>query len=106
MHRENEEWVVRKELRDAEVEGMNEALKILTSDEARELFATDDLMNSMEDKQMRAWRDFPLVVRMDHRALQGQDCVAEVRQELQEVMDFCCASGTGVNWSQLFRFRV
>merc|ERR550537_1574406 len=35
----NEEWVVRKELRDAEVEGMNEALEILTSDEARELFA-------------------------------------------------------------------
>jgi len=35
----NEAWVVRKELRDAEVEGMNEALTILTSDEARELFA-------------------------------------------------------------------
>merc|ERR1719515_664226 len=35
----NEEWVVRKELRDAEIEGMNEALEILTSDEARELFA-------------------------------------------------------------------
>jgi len=35
----NEAWVVRKELRDAEVEGMNEALEILTSDEARELFA-------------------------------------------------------------------
>jgi len=35
----NEEWVVRKELRDAEIDGMNEALDILTSDEARELFA-------------------------------------------------------------------
>ena len=66
-------------MRDAEVEGMNEALKILTSDEARELFAkaikpgkveqyfiSDDLMNNMEDKQMRVWRDFPLVVSMDH----------------------------------------
>jgi len=35
----NDEWVVRKELRDAEIAGMNEALEILTSDEARELFA-------------------------------------------------------------------
>lgn len=35
----NEEWVKRKELRDAEIAGMNEALEILTSDEARELFA-------------------------------------------------------------------
>jgi len=36
----NEEWVVRKKLREDEITGMKEALKILTSDEARELFAT------------------------------------------------------------------
>jgi len=35
----NEEWVVRKKLRDEEIKGMKEALKILTSDEAREMFA-------------------------------------------------------------------
>jgi len=35
----NEEWVIRKKLRDEEIEGMKEALKILTSDEAREMFA-------------------------------------------------------------------
>jgi hypothetical protein len=37
--KKNEEWVKRKDLRDAEIAGMNEALEILTSDEARELFA-------------------------------------------------------------------
>merc|ERR1712048_1207430 len=35
----NEEWVERKRLRDSEIKGMQEALDILTSDEARELFA-------------------------------------------------------------------
>merc|ERR1719271_215430 len=35
----HEEWTVRKELRDAELDGINKALEILTSDEARELFA-------------------------------------------------------------------
>jgi len=35
----NEEWVTRKSLRTEEIKGMKEALKILTSDEARELFA-------------------------------------------------------------------
>jgi len=35
----NEEWVIRKKMRDQEVEGLKEALKILTSDEAREMFA-------------------------------------------------------------------
>merc|ERR1719271_1692659 len=35
----HEEWTVRKEMRDQELEGINKALEILTSDEARELFA-------------------------------------------------------------------
>merc|ERR550537_539617 len=35
----HEEWTVRKELRDAELDGITQALNILTSDEARELFA-------------------------------------------------------------------
>merc|ERR1719428_1964237 len=35
----HEEWTVRKELRDDELEGIDKALEILTSDEARELFA-------------------------------------------------------------------
>merc|ERR1719316_2316825 len=35
----HEEWTVRKEMRDAELDGINKALEILTSDEARELFA-------------------------------------------------------------------
>merc|ERR1719316_2290580 len=35
----HEEWTVRKELRDAELDGIDKALEILTSDEARELFA-------------------------------------------------------------------
>merc|ERR1719327_2540440 len=35
----HEEWTVRKEMRDAELEGIDKALEILTSDEARELFA-------------------------------------------------------------------
>merc|ERR1712048_1437108 len=35
----NEEWVERKRLRESEIKGMKEALDILTSDEARELFA-------------------------------------------------------------------
>ena len=35
----NEEWVIRKKMRDQEIAGMKEALKILTSDEAREMFA-------------------------------------------------------------------
>merc|ERR1719201_3075344 len=35
----HEEWTVRKEMRDSELEGINKALEILTSDEARELFA-------------------------------------------------------------------
>ena len=35
----NEEWVVRKKLRENEIAGMKEALKILTGDEARKLFA-------------------------------------------------------------------
>merc|ERR1719316_1378866 len=35
----HKEWTVRKELRDAELDGITKALNILTSDEARELFA-------------------------------------------------------------------
>merc|ERR1719174_1157453 len=35
----HEEWTVRVEMRDAELDGFNKALEILTSDEARELFA-------------------------------------------------------------------
>merc|ERR1719327_1507405 len=35
----HEEWTVRKEMRDAELDGINKALEILTSDESRELFA-------------------------------------------------------------------
>merc|ERR1719359_1422423 len=35
----HEEWEVRKDLRDAELDGIDKALAILTSDEARELFA-------------------------------------------------------------------
>merc|ERR1719456_1306775 len=35
----HEEWTVRKDLRDAELDGITKALDILTSDEARELFA-------------------------------------------------------------------
>merc|ERR1719217_1697424 len=35
----HEEWTVRNEMRDAELDGINKALEILTSDEARELFA-------------------------------------------------------------------
>merc|ERR1719393_245590 len=35
----HEEWTVRKELRDAELAGIDKALEILTRDEARELFA-------------------------------------------------------------------
>merc|ERR1719335_1964679 len=33
------EWTLRKKLRDAELDGIDKALEILTSDEARELFA-------------------------------------------------------------------
>jgi len=36
----NEEWVIRKNLREDEVKGLKEALKILSSDDARELFAS------------------------------------------------------------------
>lgn len=35
----NEEWVVRKEMRESEIEGIEKALEILTSDDARDLFA-------------------------------------------------------------------
>jgi len=35
----SEEWVVRKEMRDQEIEGIDKALEILTSDAARDLFA-------------------------------------------------------------------
>merc|ERR1719389_863391 len=35
----HEEWTVRKELRDAELDGIDKALALLTTDEARELFA-------------------------------------------------------------------
>merc|ERR1719498_2324085 len=35
----HEEWTLRKKLRDAELDGIDKALEILTSDEARELFA-------------------------------------------------------------------
>merc|ERR1740138_267692 len=35
----HEEWTVRKEMRDQEIEGIDKALEILTSDDARELFA-------------------------------------------------------------------
>merc|ERR1719353_2084745 len=35
----HEEWTTRKELRDEELEGINKALELLTSDEARELFS-------------------------------------------------------------------
>merc|ERR1719207_231697 len=35
----HEEWTTRKELRDEELEGIEKALTLLTSDEARELFA-------------------------------------------------------------------
>merc|ERR1719305_1117718 len=35
----HEEWEVRKEMRSQELDGINKALEILTSDEARELFA-------------------------------------------------------------------
>merc|ERR1719389_1170175 len=35
----HEEWTVRKNLRDEELDGIDKALEILTSDEARELFA-------------------------------------------------------------------
>jgi len=35
----NEEWVVRKEMREQEIEGIEKALEILTSDDARDLFA-------------------------------------------------------------------
>merc|ERR550537_1578452 len=35
----HEEWTVRKELRDAELDGINQALNILTSDDARALFS-------------------------------------------------------------------
>merc|ERR1719262_1610847 len=35
----HEEWEVRKEMRNSELDGINKALEILTSDEARELFA-------------------------------------------------------------------
>merc|ERR1719316_1476216 len=35
----HDEWTVRKEMREAELDGINKALEILTSDEARELFA-------------------------------------------------------------------
>merc|ERR1719487_1430309 len=35
----HEEWTVRKEMRDQELEGISKALEILTSDDARELFA-------------------------------------------------------------------
>merc|ERR1719313_318560 len=35
----HEEWTVREEMRKSELEGISEALKILTSDEARKLFA-------------------------------------------------------------------
>merc|ERR1719261_237644 len=35
----HEEWTTRKELRDEELEGINKALELLSSDEARELFA-------------------------------------------------------------------
>merc|ERR1719409_1424816 len=36
----HEEWTVRKEMRDQELEGISKALDLLTSDDARELFAT------------------------------------------------------------------
>merc|ERR550537_1234566 len=35
----HEEWTVRKELRDAELDGITQALNILTSDDARALFS-------------------------------------------------------------------
>merc|ERR1719327_1448534 len=35
----HEEWTVRKEMRDAELDGISKAIEILTSDEARALFA-------------------------------------------------------------------
>merc|ERR1719265_395914 len=35
----HEEWDIRKKLRDEELEGINKALELLTSDEARELFS-------------------------------------------------------------------
>jgi septal ring factor EnvC (AmiA/AmiB activator) len=35
----HEEWTVREKMRNAELDGMNKALELLTSDEARELFA-------------------------------------------------------------------
>merc|ERR1719506_3199264 len=35
----HEEWTMRKKLRDEELEGVDKALEILTSDDARELFA-------------------------------------------------------------------
>jgi hypothetical protein len=35
----HEEWTIRTEMRNEEIEGINKALEILTSDEARELFA-------------------------------------------------------------------
>merc|ERR1719327_2185687 len=35
----HEEWTVRKKLRDEEIEGIDKALEILTSDDARALFA-------------------------------------------------------------------
>jgi len=35
----NEEWVVRKEMREHEIEGIEKALEILTSDDARDMFA-------------------------------------------------------------------
>merc|ERR1719271_1738186 len=35
----HEEWTLREKLRDDELDGINKALEILTSDEARELFA-------------------------------------------------------------------
>merc|ERR1719321_43402 len=35
----HEEWEVRKDMRAQELEGINKALEILTSDDARELFA-------------------------------------------------------------------
>jgi len=36
----HEEWTIREKMRDQEVDGINKALEILTSDDARELFAT------------------------------------------------------------------
>merc|ERR1719408_593772 len=35
----HEEWEIRKELREQELEGIDKALEILTGDDARELFA-------------------------------------------------------------------